>query len=40
MLIHFDVIRRFGRCPHRNGVLGRQTTPEEAAYLASGGFSG
>lgn len=40
MLIHFDVIRRFGRFPHRNGVLGRQTTPEEAAYMASGGFSG
>jgi uncharacterized protein (DUF924 family) len=39
MLIHFDVIRRFGRFPHRNGILGRQTTPEEAAYLASGGFS-
>lgn len=40
MLIHYDVIRRFGRFPHRNGVLGRETTPEEAAYLASGGFSG
>jgi uncharacterized protein (DUF924 family) len=40
MLIHFDVVRRFGRFPHRNAVLGRQTTPEEAAYLASGGFSG
>lgn len=39
MLIHFDVIRRFGRFPHRNAVLGRQTTPEEAAYMASGGFS-
>lgn len=40
MLIHFDVIRRFGRFPHRNAMLGRQTTPEEAAYMASGGFSG
>jgi uncharacterized protein (DUF924 family) len=40
MLIHYDVIRRFGRFPHRNPVLGRQTLPEEAAYLASGGFSG
>ena len=40
MLIHFDVIRRFGRFPHRNAMLGRQTTTAEAAYLASGGFSG
>lgn len=38
-LLHLDVIRRFGRFPHRNGVLGRETTPEEAAYLDSGGFS-
>lgn len=37
-LIHLDVIRRFGRFPHRNEVLGRETTPEEEAYLASGGF--
>jgi uncharacterized protein (DUF924 family) len=32
---HCDVIRRFGRHPHRNAVLGRQSTPEESAYLAS-----
>ncbi len=38
-LIHLDVIRRFGRFPHRNAVLGRQSTPEEIAYLESGGFS-
>ncbi|TYC53688.1 DUF924 domain-containing protein [Rhodobacterales bacterium] len=38
-LIHMDVIRRFGRFPHRNKVLGRETTPEEQAYLDSGGFS-
>ncbi len=38
-LIHLDVIRRFGRFPHRNAVLGRQSTPEEVAYLESGGFS-
>lgn len=38
-LIHMDVIRRFGRFPHRNKVLGRVSTPEEEAYLASGGFS-
>lgn len=37
-LIHLDVIRRFGRFPHRNTVLGRASTPEEEAYLAAGGF--
>ena len=31
---HRDVIERFGRFPHRNAPLGRETTPEEAAYLA------
>ncbi|HEY9880261.1 MAG TPA: DUF924 family protein [Leptolyngbyaceae cyanobacterium] len=30
---HRDVIKRFGRFPHRNTVLGRETTPEEAAFL-------
>ena len=38
-LIHMDVIRRFGRFPHRNKVLGRTSTPEETEFLASGGFS-
>jgi uncharacterized protein (DUF924 family) len=28
-----DVIRRFGRFPHRNAVLGRASTPEELAFL-------
>lgn len=37
---HADIIRRFGRFPHRNAILGRETTPEEAAFLAGGGFSG
>ncbi|WP_430395782.1 DUF924 family protein [Ferrovibrio sp.] len=37
---HRDIIRRFGRFPHRNAILGRTTTPEEAAFLAAGGFSG
>jgi uncharacterized protein (DUF924 family) len=31
---HRDVIARFGRFPHRNAVLGRETTDEEAAFLA------
>jgi uncharacterized protein (DUF924 family) len=38
--VHADIIRRFGRFPHRNGVLGRTTTPEEQAFLDGGGFSG
>jgi uncharacterized protein (DUF924 family) len=35
---HRDVIARFGRHPHRNEVLGRQSTPEELEYLAAGQF--
>lgn len=38
-LIHMDVIRRFGRFPHRNDVLGRKTTAAEQAYLDDNGFS-
>ncbi|WP_042971790.1 DUF924 family protein, partial [Brucella sp. BO2] len=30
---HHDIIERFGRFPHRNQVLGRDTTPEEAEFL-------
>ncbi len=37
---HRDIVRRFGRFPHRNDILGRETTREEAAFLAEGGFSG
>jgi len=33
---HRDVIARFGRHPHRNAILGRESTPEELDYLASG----
>ncbi len=33
---HQDVIARFGRHPHRNEVLNRQSTPEELEYLATG----
>ncbi len=35
--IHRDLIIRFGRFPHRNVLLGRPSTREEAAYLAEGG---
>ncbi|MGE9009837.1 DUF924 family protein [Leptospira interrogans] len=38
--LHADIIRRFGRFPHRNPMLGRETTPEEQAFLDAGGFSG
>ena len=34
---HRDLIRRFGRFPHRNAVLGRQSTAEETAFLAEHG---
>jgi uncharacterized protein (DUF924 family) len=37
---HTDIIRRFGRFPHRNRILGRATTPEEQAFLDGGGFRG
>jgi uncharacterized protein (DUF924 family) len=39
-VLHADIIRRFGRFPHRNAVLGRATTPEEQAFLDAGGFDG
>jgi uncharacterized protein (DUF924 family) len=38
--LHADIIRRFGRFPHRNRVLGRMTTSDEQAFLDGGGFSG
>lgn len=38
--LHRDIIQRFGRFPHRNAVFGRESTPEELAFLAQGGFAG
>ena len=38
-VIHRDIIAKFGRFPHRNRVLGRESTPEEIAYLEDGGFN-
>lgn len=38
--IHRDVIARFGRFPHRNAALGRNSTAEEQAFLDKGGFAG
>lgn len=31
---HRDIIRRFGRFPHRNETLGRESTPDERQYLS------
>lgn len=39
-LHHRDIIRRFGRFPHRNAALGRESTPEEREFLREGGFGG
>lgn len=38
--VHADIIRRFGRFPHRNDILGRTSLAEERAFLANGGFNG
>jgi uncharacterized protein (DUF924 family) len=37
---HADIVRRFGRFPHRNAILGRAITKEEQAFLDAGGFAG
>jgi len=36
---HHDVVARFGRFPHRNAVLGRASSDEEAAFLLTPGSS-
>jgi uncharacterized protein (DUF924 family) len=36
---HLKIIERFGRFPHRNEILGRRTTPEEADFLKEPGSS-
>lgn len=38
-IAHRDVIRRFGRFPHRNSILGRASTPEELEFLKQPGSS-
>jgi uncharacterized protein (DUF924 family) len=37
--LHHAVIERFGRFPHRNAMLGRTPTADEAAYMEQGGLS-
>ena len=34
---HMEIVREFGRFPHRNEVLGRESTQQEIDYLESGG---
>jgi uncharacterized protein (DUF924 family) len=34
---HWEIIRRFGRFPHRNAILGRESTPEETEFLKQPG---
>ena len=36
---HRDIVEQFGRFPHRNEILGRETTPEEAVFLTKEGSS-
>jgi uncharacterized protein (DUF924 family) len=38
--LHADIVRRFGRFPHRNSALGRATNAAEQAFLDGGGFTG
>jgi uncharacterized protein (DUF924 family) len=35
--LHKEIVDRFGRFPHRNAILGRESTPEEEAWLRGGG---
>ena len=39
-LHHHDIVQRFGRFPHRNRLLGRDSSAEEQAFLDGGGFRG
>ncbi len=36
---HREIIRRFGRFPFRNAALGRESRPDEVAFLEAGGYS-
>ncbi len=39
-LAHRDIIAKFGRFPHRNRIVGRETTAAEQEFLDGGGFAG
>ncbi|MEZ4547654.1 MAG: DUF924 family protein [Thermodesulfobacteriota bacterium] len=36
---HYNIVKRFGRYPHRNATLGRESTPEEIEFLKEPGSS-
>jgi len=36
---HYEIIARYGRFPHRNAILGRESTPDEIEFLAQPGSS-
>ena len=38
-VMHRDIVAKFGRFPHRNAILGRQSTPEELEFLKQPGSS-
>ena len=37
---HRDIVKRFGRFPHRNPILGRNMTAQEQEFLDQGGYAG
>jgi uncharacterized protein (DUF924 family) len=37
---HYGIVKRFGRFPHRNPILGRRMTEEEQRFLDEGGYAG
>ena len=39
-VIHYDLIKKYGRFPHRNEVLGRKSTAAELEFLKTDGFKG
>jgi uncharacterized protein (DUF924 family) len=36
---HRDIVKKFGRFPHRNALLGRESTPDELDFLDGPGSS-
>jgi len=38
-IMHYEIIKRFGRYPHRNKILGRESTAEEIEFLKEQGSS-
>lgn len=38
-LAHMEIVEKFGRFPHRNAILGRESTPEEVEFLTQPGSS-